>query len=290
MIRITAREEELCRDKSMIIDHCRTTGLQLLGNYRRKLPVSMIRMMENALDWEHLPFVHASTFGDIRCIAQGKWGWRAKVSQTAVGAEDQVIELLLDRDRNYWATSIVSGPGQGVEIHTQASSLSDLEIEIDVRFYSSTEVAQNLLGIYFDVLTQQYALLYDEDVALMSGRQAALDDRERWAEAGSETIEILVGNVDMLAETGRCIVETASGRFCVRKFNDGWIAHSAICSHLLGPLGDSMINLDGTISCPWHGYRFDIETGENLDGKCRALQRAPRVRDVEGKLYLSFGG
>lgn len=250
----------------------------------------MIRMMENALDWEHLPFVHSSSFGDIRCIAEGKWGWRAKVSQTALGEEDQIIELLLDSDQNYWATSVVSGPGQGIEIHTQASSLSDFDIAIDVRFYSATEVPQDLLGIYVDVLTQQYVLLYDEDVTLMSGRQAALNNRERWAGANSETSEILVGDVDMLERKGRYIVETSTGRFCVRKLNDTWIAHSAICSHLLGPLDDSMVNVDGSISCPWHGYRFNIETGENLDGKCRALDSAPRVKDVQGKLYLSFDG
>ena len=290
MLSVTAKEEELCRERPVIIDHSRISGLQFLGNYRRKLPVSMLRMMENALDWEHLPFVHASSFGDIGCIAQGKWGWRAKVSQTAPGEEDQVIELLLDLPKNYWATSVVSGPGHGIEIHTQANPLSDFEIEIDVRFYSATEVPQDLLGIYLDVLTQQYTRLYDEDVALMTGRQAALDDRERRTGDKRETVEILVGDVDMLAQKGRCIVETSTGRFCVRKLNDAWIAHSATCSHLLGPLDDSIINADGSISCPWHGYRFNIETGENLDGKCRALERAPRVRELHGRLYLSFHG
>jgi len=220
MIRVTAKEKKLCRERSMVIDHSHTSGLQLLGNYRRTLPVSMTRMMENALDWEHLPFVHASSFGDIKCISQGKWGWRAKVSQTALDQEDQVIELLLDRDRNYWATSIVSGPGQGIEIHTQASSLSDFEIEIDIRFYSATKVPQDLLGIYVDVLTQQYTLLYDEDVQLMSGRQAALRDRERWSGCNREVSEILVGDVDVLAEKGHFTVETSTGRFCVRKLND----------------------------------------------------------------------
>jgi len=81
---------------------------------------------------------------------------------------------------------------------------------------------------------------------------------------------------------------TSTGRFCVRKLNETWIAHSAICPHLLGPLDDSMVNVDGSISCPWHGYRFNMETGENLDGKCRPLARAPRVKTVKGKLYLSF--
>jgi nitrite reductase/ring-hydroxylating ferredoxin subunit len=57
-----------------------------------------------------------------------------------------------------------------------------------------------------------------------------------------------------------------------------------------GSLDDAMVNLDGSISRPWHRYRFNIETGENLDGKCRALTRAPRLKTVQGWLYLSFNG
>jgi len=35
--------------------------------------------------------------------------------------------------------------------------------------------------------------------------------------------EILVGDVDVLAEKGHFTVETSTGRFCVRKLNDAWI-------------------------------------------------------------------
>ena len=33
-----------------------------VGSYRRRLPVSLVRMYENALDWEHLPHLHESSF------------------------------------------------------------------------------------------------------------------------------------------------------------------------------------------------------------------------------------
>jgi nitrite reductase (NADH) small subunit len=34
------------------------------------------------------------------------------------------------------------------------------------------------------------------------------------------------------------------------------------CLHLKGPLGDG--ELDGpVITCPWHGWQYDVRTGEN---------------------------
>ena len=49
-----------------------------IGSYRRRMPVSLARMYENALDWEHLPWLHSSSFKSIDCIEAGDWGWRAK--------------------------------------------------------------------------------------------------------------------------------------------------------------------------------------------------------------------
>ena len=47
------------------------------GTYKRTLPVSLERMYENALDWEHLPHLHASSFSSLQCLDAGAWGWRA---------------------------------------------------------------------------------------------------------------------------------------------------------------------------------------------------------------------
>ena len=54
--------------------------LDHVGSYRRRLPVSLDRMYENALDWQHLPFQHSSSFSAIDCLDYGGWGWRARVT------------------------------------------------------------------------------------------------------------------------------------------------------------------------------------------------------------------
>ncbi|MEM9572367.1 MAG: Rieske 2Fe-2S domain-containing protein [Pseudomonadota bacterium] len=284
---LTQEEMSLSKARPNLVDHDAVPDLHYLGNYKRKLPTNMARMIENAYDWEHLPYVHASSFASIDLIDSGDWGWRAKIGLHGGGY--QLLDLRLDTARNYWVSTVYVGPGAGLEIHTQASSLSDDEIEVDVRFYlpaalPDASVEKDLHA----VLAGQYRQLYDEDIGLMSGRQSALEDRSRWRAGEVESDIILVGSVSDLDRSGANMIETKTGRFCVRYWNETWIAHSAVCPHLLGPLGESAIDADGTVTCPWHGYRFDVATGENIGGQCKALTAAPSVCVQDGQVYLRF--
>ncbi|MFK7977443.1 MAG: Rieske (2Fe-2S) protein [Halioglobus sp.] len=272
------------------VNYQRIEQLQYLGNYVRELPVSMARMMENALDWEHLSHVHASSFSDIQKMDSGQWGWRARALPALGEGGWQELELLLDSQRHYWATSVISGPAASIEIHTQASALSDKSIQVDVRFYSSIEVPDDQVGLYLDVLQQQYALLYDEDESLMQGRQSALDARaRRSASADVGESEILVGSVKALSKTTPNKVDTEEGSYCVRHHGGQWVVHSAACPHMLGPLDAAPVSAEGIVTCPWHGYQFDIATGDNVDGKCRALAQSPGLLERDDRLYLVFG-
>ncbi len=47
--------------------------------------------------------------------------------------------------------------------------------------------------------------------------------------------------------------------------NDEIHALADTCSHAGGPLSEGKLE-DGAVVCPWHGSRFDLETGKVLDG------------------------
>ncbi len=56
-------------------------------------------------------------------------------------------------------------------------------------------------------------------------------------------------------------------------------ATQAKCLHLGGPLGHG--RLDGcVVSCPWHGWQYDVTTGENEFDRALALETFDVV--VEG--------
>jgi nitrite reductase (NADH) small subunit len=58
------------------------------------------------------------------------------------------------------------------------------------------------------------------------------------------------------------------------------------CLHLRGPLGDG--RLEGTtLSCPWHGWQYDVTTGKNeFDHAIQLQTYEVKVEDGDVKVAL----
>ena len=270
-------------DRSRAVDHSVVDDLHYLGNYLRDIPSNLTRMMENAYDWEHLPFVHPSSFAAIERVESGTWGWRCKTALPNSGGE-QLIELLVDNDNHYWATTVVDGPGKGVQIHTQASANEPDGITVDVRFYApAAPESEGQAAMVLGYLQAQYATLYDEDEQLMLGRQQALDERKTRSDAPDSV------DLGREAELDRSVVHAAmleGNRICVRYHQGQWIAHAARCPHALGPLDEVQPDSDGMLVCSWHGYRFDLADGTEERARCGSLATYPCARTGDGRLQV----
>ena len=58
---------------------------------------------------------------------------------------------------------------------------------------------------------------------------------------------------------------TVNGRaLCVANLDGALCVLDGTCPHEGGPLGEGTIE-DGRVVCPWHGYAFDLRTGEASD-------------------------
>jgi hypothetical protein len=176
-------------------------------SYRRDLGASLDRLYENALDWQHLPWLHSSTFASISCRDSGEWGFVADVG-LADGGGDIVLELTLDRSTATWVSRTAEGPGAGTSIVTVAAETGERSSRVDVSFHVPARLGSHYVELY--------TRLYDEDESMMIGRQQYLDRA-----FGAE----------------------------IR------------CPHRGGPL----VECDGVLQCPWHGYRYDKATGQCLD-------------------------
>ena len=45
-----------------------------------------------------------------------------------------------------------------------------------------------------------------------------------------------------------------------------------VCLHRGGPLGDGELN-NNVVTCPWHGWTFNVETGENANNPSLCLTK-----------------
>ena len=256
-----------------------------IGTYRRKLPVSLERLYENAIDWEHLPYLHRLSFTRIERIDSGDWGFCARVWTRPY--EEQralVIELNLDRDCRRWITRTLEGSGTGTEIWTHAFSLAARTTLVVVDFFVPGAAGPAAVRLW-DYYQRLYAQLYDEDVAMMTVRQTALDHIGAGQTSGKATREV-IGEIAELREQLPLETDFAGMRFKIIELDGKLVAFSARCAHLMGPLGEGRIE-GGVVECPWHGYRFDIRNGECISGAACRLAPAPTVKiDSDGKVVL----
>ncbi len=87
---------------------------------------------------------------------------------------------------------------------------------------------------------------------------------------------------DLPAEGQVC--EAADGNLCVARVNGEIAVLSNICPHEEGPLGQGMIE-NGRVVCPFHGWAFDVKTGEAEHNPSEHARVFPcEVRD--GALYV----
>lgn len=82
--------------------------------------------------------------------------------------------------------------------------------------------------------------------------------------------------VDM--EDGRSVV--------LLRLGDAITGYWNACAHMGLPIDGGMVDREaGTISCPWHGFRYDCATGECLTAPQAQLEQVP-VRVVDGRVQL----
>ncbi len=110
-------------------------------------------------------------------------------------------------------------------------------------------------------------------------------------------------------DPGRKVVEVEGLEVGVFRLGNEFFAYENRCPHLEGPvcqgkilpLALEAVASDGTSSgrvfsktqmnviCPWHGFEFDIRTGQHPTNPKVRLRRIP-VRVIDGEVYVAVRG
>src|SRR5262249_15554206 len=90
---------------------------------------------------------------------------------------------------------------------------------------------------------------------------------------------------DVPAGEGR-IVEGAGRNLAVFNVDGTYHAIDNFCPHRGGPLGDG--DLNGTVvTCPWHGWRWDVTSGANTNNPAVRVPCFP-VTVEQGEIYVEL--
>jgi len=97
---------------------------------------------------------------------------------------------------------------------------------------------------------------------------------------------VTVGKVDDFAPGAMRTVRAGDRQLAVARVGDDFFALQSACLHLKGPLGEG--RLDGfVVSCPWHGWQYDVRSGRNEFDLAIELERYEvRVEDGEVKIAV----
>jgi nitrite reductase (NADH) small subunit len=95
---------------------------------------------------------------------------------------------------------------------------------------------------------------------------------------------IRVGSVEDVPMLEGRSVSVGGRRIAVFRTPEGFRAIEGACPHAGGPLADGIV-ADRCVTCPLHGWRFDLDTGEarNADARVRTYE----VLERDGELWLA---
>lgn len=247
-----------------------------VAHYQRRIRASEERVWENVRDWEHLPWLHASSFRAITLEDSGDWGWRARIGLH--GGDEIRLELVIDGDR--YVSRTLDGGGAGSEIWTQVlphgQETTDIEVEFHLPGIEPQAVAATGAGF-----VRLYTQLWDEDERMMRERTRRLGEHRSAA-----SFSLDVGPIDAVERELPMRVEFGGRAYRIISFEGELHIHAAVCPHWLGPL-ENAPNAAGELTCSWHGYRFDLRTGRRCGGsRPIRLPKAPRLEIAEGRVTL----
>jgi nitrite reductase/ring-hydroxylating ferredoxin subunit len=254
-----------------------TTERTRVAVYERSIRASVARIWENVLDWEHLPWLHRTSFSDVRMLDASRAGWRAWVASRSRGASGSLGDVRLHPPPLRYLTRTLDGEAAGTEIWTHLEPETERATRIRVEF-DAPGIAPELAAKVGDAYLRLYSRLWDEDEAMMMRRQAILDER-----GGRLPLEprggagVPLGSLAELRNRLPLLVRVAGCELRLIELDGEIRAHPTVCPHRGGSLGEATID-DGCLTCPWHGYRYDLRSGRCVNGHRFRLGPLPQVR------------
>lgn len=209
-----------------------------VGTLEREIDQRAEFVVEDELDWEHLPHTHASTFSAISLTRADRDGWDARVTLRDGPAMRMVVTLDADRLGYVNATFDDDGAENGRTV-VRFEELGPGRCRMHARFLVPERPDLDVKAVH-SFYVAVWNKIIDEDIPKMNHHAHALREGPKLRKLRRQAT-------------------LAGGTIC---------EVPVYCPHQTLPL-DCEPDADGFMTCPWHGYRFDARTGQCVSGQIK---------------------
>jgi nitrite reductase (NADH) small subunit len=95
---------------------------------------------------------------------------------------------------------------------------------------------------------------------------------------------VTVARADEIPPGSVRAVRAGEEEIAIARCDGSFYAVQGTCIHLHGPLGEGRLE-DCKLTCPWHGWQYDVRTGENEFDRAIVL-RTYEVRVEDGDVQV----
>jgi len=212
-----------------------------VGRLEREVSASAARVIEDELDWQHLPYTHASTFSAVDLIHADAGGWDANV--VLADGTPMRMQVTIDTDQLGYTNSTFFGDEENGRAVCRIVPTATDACRMSFRFFApdTPETDRTAAGAFYVALFDR---LVDEDEPKMMYRARALREGPS-AHRARRAVVLRDGSTH---------------------------AVPLVCPHQGLPL-DCEPDEAGIMQCPWHGYRFDVRTGVCISGQLKGWRQ-----------------
>lgn len=259
--------------------------------YAKVIPYPFAVVLDQYFDWEHIAHVHPNTLGEYVVVenrgAELTYDQIWPADRRGRRARSRVVQRY--RPPGEITFTFVDGRHRGIVVRSS--------LEPDP---AGTRVVETygIPGLPDWPILRRLALpwvrgpvdrVWDEDLAVgvCIGGWPGIPERERPAADPSWRAPLRpgawpLGSASSFPEGVARRVETPGGPVLAVRTGGVLRALAPTCPHTGGPLALGRID-DGCVVCPWHGARFDLETGRACAGPVRIPLPVYTVEERDGE-------
>lgn len=101
-------------------------------------------------------------------------------------------------------------------------------------------------------------------------------------------VDVPVARLDDLAKGTIRRVKVGKRDVALARVDDDVFALSDVCRHAFGPLSHGFVD-NYIVACPWHGWRYDVRTGETDHPDADVTTYPVTIRDGEVLVTMALG-